>query len=259
VGMKSRKQHRAINPGACRASQIFSQGRVGVPRTGQPIAFPGMTVAINNHGKSNAVVWFSRLNSLFAILPHIRTRCWWQCPCGSEANGISPRAVCVSVSERLAGLTHQARLTRDNEVALRMYKALGELSPAIHKGSSAAVLSGVLSAPKNVRTPYLSCSRGTPAHRHLPVFVSGPHALFLRHYLWEGHACYASHRIHPLPGRNRHTGFAANAISPIRSSQTQPDRTCCQNTSIPLLSSRIGLCPVLSSASATHRQSGRQE
>jgi hypothetical protein len=49
VGMKGGEQHRAVNARSGRPRQIFCERRIGVPRAGQPVAFPGMTMAVNDH------------------------------------------------------------------------------------------------------------------------------------------------------------------------------------------------------------------
>jgi hypothetical protein len=49
IGMKGGEQHSAVNARSGRPRQIFSERRIGVPRAGQPVAFSGMTMAINDH------------------------------------------------------------------------------------------------------------------------------------------------------------------------------------------------------------------
>src|SRR5215213_1371250 len=50
VGMKCSEQHGPIDAGPGCTQQIFFQWSISVPRTRQPIALSGMTVAIDNHG-----------------------------------------------------------------------------------------------------------------------------------------------------------------------------------------------------------------
>ena len=49
VGMKGRKDHRALDTGAGGPTQVLLERRRGVPGTGQAVAFAGMAVAIDDH------------------------------------------------------------------------------------------------------------------------------------------------------------------------------------------------------------------
>jgi hypothetical protein len=49
IGVKRGKQHRALGPGSLSAVQVAIKGRGCVPRASQPIAFPGVAVAIDDY------------------------------------------------------------------------------------------------------------------------------------------------------------------------------------------------------------------
>jgi hypothetical protein len=49
IGMKGGEQRRAVNARSGGPPQIFCERRIGIPRAGQPVAFSGMTMAINDH------------------------------------------------------------------------------------------------------------------------------------------------------------------------------------------------------------------
>jgi hypothetical protein len=49
IGMKGGEQRRAVNARSSGPPQIFCERRIGIPRAGQPVAFSGMTMAINDH------------------------------------------------------------------------------------------------------------------------------------------------------------------------------------------------------------------
>ncbi len=67
VGMKGGEQHRAVNARSGRPRQIFYERRIGVPRSGHPVAFPRVAVTVNDHGSilraprssGAAMRWFS--------------------------------------------------------------------------------------------------------------------------------------------------------------------------------------------------------
>ena len=49
VGMKRRKDDRAVDAGPGGPAQVLFKRRRGVPGTGQPIAFSGMAMAVDDH------------------------------------------------------------------------------------------------------------------------------------------------------------------------------------------------------------------
>src|SRR5262249_14034195 len=48
--MEGSEQHRAVDACTGCARQIFGERRVGIPESGQPVAFPRMAMAVNDHG-----------------------------------------------------------------------------------------------------------------------------------------------------------------------------------------------------------------
>jgi hypothetical protein len=61
VGMEGSEQHRLLDASLRGSLQILAERRCRVPRTGQPIAFPGMTMTVDDHVVSWDRYLFDRL------------------------------------------------------------------------------------------------------------------------------------------------------------------------------------------------------